>query len=121
MTGQRRMHARRSVEVPGAVGQRRSEVHWAVRNQTDNLVSRQADTVSQARNRQGRRPPTASSASPPQSHTILSDALSAAGVYLGLTRGREASQPLVVAADLRDAREQFAVELEPGPRQSRLA
>ena len=40
----------------------------------------------------------------PEFHTILSDALSAAGVYVGLTRGREANRLHVVAADLGDAR-----------------
>ena len=48
----------------------------------------------------------------PESHTILSDALSAAGVYVGLTRGREANRLHVVAADLGDAREQFTAALE---------
>ncbi|MFT4124434.1 MAG: hypothetical protein QM635_11455 [Microbacteriaceae bacterium] len=48
----------------------------------------------------------------PESHTILSDALDAAGVYVGLTRGREANRLHVVAADLGDAREQFTAALE---------
>ncbi|GAA1557652.1 MobF family relaxase [Brevibacterium picturae] len=48
----------------------------------------------------------------PDSHTVLSDALSAAGVYVGLTRGRETNRLHVVAADLGDAREQFAAALE---------
>lgn len=48
----------------------------------------------------------------PESHTILSDALSAAGVYVGLTRGREANRLHVAATDLGDAREQFAAALE---------
>lgn len=48
----------------------------------------------------------------PESHTILSDALSAAGVYVGLTRGRETNRLHVVAADLGDAREQFTAALE---------
>ncbi|AWY96620.1 Hipothetical protein [Propionibacterium freudenreichii] len=48
----------------------------------------------------------------PESHTILSDALSAAGVYVGLTRGRETNRLHVVAADLGDAREQFTASLE---------
>ncbi len=48
----------------------------------------------------------------PESHTILSDALSAAGVYVGLTRGREANRLHVVAADLGDARDQFTAALE---------
>jgi uncharacterized coiled-coil protein SlyX/thymidine kinase len=48
----------------------------------------------------------------PESHTILSDALDAAGVYVGLTRGREANRLHVVAADLGDARGQFTAALE---------
>lgn len=48
----------------------------------------------------------------PESHTILTDALDAAGVYVGLTRGREANHLHIVAADLGDAREQFAAALE---------
>lgn len=41
------------------------------------------------------------------SHTVLSDALDAAGVYVGMTRGRHANVLHIVAADLDDAREQF--------------
>lgn len=48
----------------------------------------------------------------PESHTILSDALDAAGVYVGLTRGREANRLHVVAADLGDGRGQFTAVLE---------
>ncbi|MGB4779853.1 MobF family relaxase [Microbacterium sp.] len=48
----------------------------------------------------------------PESHTLLSDGLSAAGVYVGLTRGREKNRLHVVAADLADAREQFTTALE---------
>lgn len=48
----------------------------------------------------------------PESHTILSDALDAAGVYVGLTRGREANRLHVVAADLGDARGQLTAALE---------
>ncbi|WP_296192516.1 MobF family relaxase [uncultured Microbacterium sp.] len=48
----------------------------------------------------------------PESHTILTDALDAAGVYVGLTRGREANRLHIVAADLGDAREQLAAALE---------
>ncbi len=47
-----------------------------------------------------------------ESHTILSDALDAAGVYVGMTRGRDANRLHVVAADLDDAREQFIAALE---------
>ncbi len=45
-------------------------------------------------------------------HTVLSDATSAAGVYVGMTRGRQANQPHIVAANLDDAREQFTAALE---------
>lgn len=48
----------------------------------------------------------------PESHTILSDALDAAGVYVGLTRGCETNRLHVVATDLGDAREQFTATLE---------
>jgi hypothetical protein len=48
----------------------------------------------------------------PESHTVLSDALDAAGVYVGLTRGRHANRLHVVAADLDDAREQFVAAME---------
>lgn len=41
------------------------------------------------------------------SHTVLSDALDAAGVYVGMTRGRHANLLHIVATDLDDAREQF--------------
>jgi hypothetical protein len=47
-----------------------------------------------------------------ESHTVLSDALDAAGVYVGMTRGRTSNRLHVVAADLDDAREQFANALE---------
>ncbi len=40
-------------------------------------------------------------------HTILSDALDAAGVYVGMTRGRHSNVLHIVATDLADAREQF--------------
>ncbi|WP_246006262.1 MobF family relaxase [Georgenia muralis] len=45
-------------------------------------------------------------------HTVLSDALDAAGVYVGMTRGRAQNMLHVVAADLDDAREQFVAALE---------
>ena len=48
----------------------------------------------------------------PGSHTVLSDALDAAGVYVGMTRGQDANRLHVVAVDLDDAREQFAAALE---------
>ena len=41
------------------------------------------------------------------SHTVLSDELTAAGAYVGLTRGRHANMLHVVAYDYSDAREQF--------------
>jgi hypothetical protein len=47
-----------------------------------------------------------------ESHTVLSDALDAAGVYVGMTRGRTSNHLHIVAADLDDAREQFALALE---------
>jgi thymidine kinase len=48
----------------------------------------------------------------PTSHTILTDALDAAGVYVGMTRGRTTNRLHIVAADLDDAREQFTAALE---------
>lgn len=48
----------------------------------------------------------------PASHTILSDALDASGVYVGMTRGRGTNRLHIVAADLDDAREQFTAALE---------
>ena len=47
-----------------------------------------------------------------ESHTVLSDTLDAAGVYVGMTRGRDTNQLHVVAATLDDAREQFTAALE---------
>ncbi|WP_075201064.1 MobF family relaxase [Leucobacter celer] len=41
------------------------------------------------------------------SHTVLSDALDAAGVYVGMSRGRETNTLHVVATDLDDAKQQF--------------
>ena len=46
------------------------------------------------------------------SHTVLSDALGAAGVYVGMTRGRTSNRLHIVATDLNDAREQFTPALE---------
>ena len=40
-------------------------------------------------------------------HTLLSDALDAAGVYVGMTRGRETNRLHIVAGDLADAKQQF--------------
>ena len=45
------------------------------------------------------------------SHTVLTDALDAAGVYVGLTRGREANTLHVVTTDLDDAKQQFVEAL----------
>ncbi|WP_448070778.1 AAA family ATPase [Georgenia yuyongxinii] len=47
-----------------------------------------------------------------RSHTVLSDALAAAGIYVGMTRGRTQNLLHVVAADLDDAREQFTNALQ---------
>lgn len=47
-----------------------------------------------------------------ESHTVLSDALDASGVYVGVTRGRGANHLHIVARDLDDAREQFVDALE---------
>ena len=52
------------------------------------------------------------SATTPASHTVLSDALDGAGMYVGMTRGRQQNTVHVVAADLDDAREQFATALQ---------
>ena len=41
------------------------------------------------------------------SHTVMTDALDAAGVYVGMTRGRETNRLHVVANDLADAKQQF--------------
>lgn len=52
------------------------------------------------------------------SHTVLSEATSAAGVYVGMTRGRDTNRLHIVAADLADARAQFidAMERDPADR-----
>ncbi|HZL03630.1 MAG TPA: AAA family ATPase, partial [Cellulomonas sp.] len=52
------------------------------------------------------------SATTPASHTVLSEALDGAGMYVGMTRGRQQNTVHVVAADLDDAREQFAAALQ---------
>ncbi|WP_241698567.1 hypothetical protein [Flaviflexus huanghaiensis] len=46
------------------------------------------------------------------SHTMLSEATSAAGVYVGMTRGREQNRLHVVAEDIADARAQFIDAME---------
>lgn len=48
----------------------------------------------------------------PGSHTVLSDALDASGVYVGMTRGQETNRLHVVAADVDDAQEQFVAAIE---------
>jgi ATP-dependent exoDNAse (exonuclease V) alpha subunit len=40
-------------------------------------------------------------------HILLSEATSAAGVYVGMTRGREQNRLHIIAADMSDARAQF--------------
>jgi len=46
------------------------------------------------------------------SHTLLTDATSAAGVYVGMTRGRETNTLHIVAESTADARAQFVAALE---------
>ncbi|UOR00403.1 AAA family ATPase [Leucobacter allii] len=41
------------------------------------------------------------------SHTVLTDALDAAGIYVGMTRGREMNTLHIVATDLDNAKQQF--------------
>jgi len=48
----------------------------------------------------------------PASQTLLSDALDASGVYVGMTRGQEMNLLHIVAADVEDARKQLAAALE---------
>ena len=45
-------------------------------------------------------------------HTLLSDALDASGVYVGMTRGRDSNVLHIVADDLDEAREQFIDALQ---------
>ena len=47
-----------------------------------------------------------------ESQTVLSDALDAAGVYVGMTRGRNTNGLHIVAESLEDARGQFIAALE---------
>ncbi len=56
-----------------------------------------------------------------ESHTLLGDALSAAGVYVGMTRGRAMNQLHIVAADLDQARDQFTAALDRDPADRGLA
>lgn len=48
----------------------------------------------------------------PASHTILTDATSAASVYVGITRGRESNLLHVVAENMGEARAQFVAAME---------
>jgi hypothetical protein len=45
-------------------------------------------------------------------HTLLSEALDASGVYVGMTRGRDSNVLHIVADDLNEAREQFVDALQ---------
>lgn len=49
------------------------------------------------------------------SHTMLSETTSAAGVYVGMTRGRDTNRLHVVAADLAGARAQFVEAMKRDP------
>ncbi|WP_087015916.1 MULTISPECIES: MobF family relaxase [Microbacteriaceae] len=49
------------------------------------------------------------------SHTFLSEATSAAGVYVGMTRGRETNRLHVVADNISDARARFIEAMERDP------
>ncbi|MCT2974806.1 TrwC relaxase [Propionibacterium freudenreichii] len=49
------------------------------------------------------------------SHTMLSEATSAAGVYVGMTRGREHNRLHLIAENLTDARAQFVAAMERDP------
>ncbi|MGP5292534.1 MobF family relaxase [Brachybacterium tyrofermentans] len=49
------------------------------------------------------------------SYTMLTDATSAAGVYVGMTRGRQTNRLYIVAADMADARAQFTDAMERDP------
>lgn len=55
------------------------------------------------------------------SHTVLTDAMSAAGVYVGMTRGRDANRLHVVAEDMAGARAQFIEAMERDPADRGLA
>ena len=43
----------------------------------------------------------------PASHTVLSEAASAAGIYVGMTRGRHSNLLHIIADDMGDARQQY--------------
>lgn len=46
-----------------------------------------------------------------ESHTVVGDAMGAASVYVGMTRGRDANRVHLVAADTDEARERFVVAM----------
>ncbi|WP_400996406.1 MobF family relaxase [Agromyces sp. GXQ0307] len=46
-----------------------------------------------------------------ESHTVVSDAAGAAGVYVGMTRGRSLNRLHLMAGDPNDAREQFVIAM----------
>ncbi|SHI49259.1 hypothetical protein SAMN02745244_00466 [Tessaracoccus bendigoensis DSM 12906] len=48
----------------------------------------------------------------PGSHTILSDAMSGAAVYVGMTRGKQEDQLHIIAENTADARQQFIDAVE---------
>jgi conjugative relaxase-like TrwC/TraI family protein len=49
------------------------------------------------------------------SHTVLSDATSAAGVYVGMTRGRETNQLHIIAENMSEAKPRFIKAMERHP------
>ncbi|MFT3970160.1 MAG: hypothetical protein QM695_07750 [Micropruina sp.] len=49
------------------------------------------------------------------SHTVLSEATSAAGIYVGMTRGREQNRLHIIAETMADARAQFIEAMERDP------
>ena len=55
------------------------------------------------------------------SHTVLSEATSAAGVYVGMTRGRQTNRLHIVAENLADARALFVTAMERDPADRGLA
>ncbi len=47
-----------------------------------------------------------------ETHTILSDAMSAAGIYVGMTRGRNQNTLHIIAANATEARDRFTLAME---------
>ncbi|MFF2275587.1 MobF family relaxase [Agromyces sp. NPDC058126] len=47
-----------------------------------------------------------------ESHTVVGDAMSAAGVYVGMTRGRNVNRVHLVAADIDEARDQLCIAMD---------